>query len=68
MKIGVIIIGTVTALILSACGGGTDSSHSANTDPVLQKKADVAKASLQEKADAMARNASMTPPPPPKKK
>jgi hypothetical protein len=60
-----LIIGLLAALSLTACGR---EKIAANNDPVLQKQADVAKASLQEKADALARQASMSPPPPPEKK
>jgi len=65
MKFGVFLAGLI-ALSLSACGGG--DKPSAASDPALQRQADVAKATLQEKADALARQASMSPPPPAEKK
>lgn len=66
MKIGVIIVGMFTVLALSACGGG--EKVSSDSEIALQKQADVAKATLQEKADTLARQASMSPPPPAEKK
>lgn len=66
MKVGLLIAGVLTMTVLSACGGGGQSANA--PDPALQKQADVAKATLQEKADAMARQGSMSPPPPAEKK
>ena len=60
------IIVLFAALSLMACGN--QDKPSAHNDPAMQIKADVAKASLQEKADALARQASISPPPPEKKK
>jgi len=51
------------ALSLAACGGGDKAS--AKNNAAMQKQADIAKATLQEKADALARQASVSPPPPP---
>ncbi len=65
MKSGLLIASLFTTVVLTACGG---DKTSANNDPALQKQADIAKATLQEKADALARQASMSPPPPPEKK
>jgi PBP1b-binding outer membrane lipoprotein LpoB len=57
MKIVMIIM---AALILTGCGGEKSASHA---DAALQKQMDMAKLSLQQKADEMARKASMSPPP-----
>jgi len=65
MKSDWLAAGLVVALTMTACGG---DKPSANNDPALQKQADVAKATLQEKADALARQASMSPAPPAEKK
>ena len=66
MEFRVIMVSLFAVLSLTACG--SKDKTSANNDPVLQRQADVAKATLQEKADALARQASMSPPPPPEKK
>ncbi len=55
----------LVVLSLAACGSG---EKAATSDAALKKQADVAKATLQQKADAMAREASMLPPPPAEKK
>ena len=60
------LLAIVLAVFLSACGSGDKAS--AHSEAALQKQADVAKATLQQKADAMAREASMSPPPPAEKK
>ncbi len=65
MKQSVLMVSLLAALALTACGGG--DKPSANNDPALQRQADVARASLQEKADALARQASISPPPPAEK-
>jgi hypothetical protein len=62
MKSGFYIVGLFAALFLTACGG--ENKTSANNDPALQRQADIARATLQEKADALARQASVSPPPP----
>ena len=67
MKRSLLFVAIPTVLMLSACGGGTESSSSSNNDQAVQRKMGEAKASLQEKADALARGASMSPPPPAKK-
>ena len=64
MKYVLFLVSLFTALSLTACGGDKPSAHN---DPVLQRQADVAKATLQEKADELARQASISPPPPPEK-
>lgn len=61
MKVGIIAV--LAALTLAACGGSEKTA-----DPALQKKADIAKATLQQKADELARQGSMSPPPPAEKK
>lgn len=66
MKISVMIAGIFAVLALSACGGG--EKVSSDSEIALQKQADVAKATLQEKADTLARQASISPPPPAEKK
>lgn len=59
MKSGWLIVAFSAALCLTACGGEKSSAHN---------QADAAKPTLQEKADALARQASMSPPPPTEKK
>ena len=66
MKINVKVIGIGMALILTACGGG--EKVASDSEISLQKQADLAKATLQQKADELARQASMSPPPPAEKK
>jgi uncharacterized lipoprotein YehR (DUF1307 family) len=65
MKLSLMVVTLFAVITLSACGGSEKAS--AHADAALQKQADVAKATLQEKADAMARQASMSPPPATKK-
>ena len=65
MKVGV-MIGISMAGVLAACGGG--EKVASDNEIALQKHADMAKATLQQKADALARQASMSPPPPAEKK
>ena len=50
---------------LAACGSGEKAST--HNDAALQKQADVARVNLQQKADALAREASMPPAPQAKK-
>lgn len=68
MKFNFKISFTIIMLSLSACGGSDKNSTPVTADAALQHQADVAKATLQEKADALARQASMSPPPPAEKK
>jgi len=64
MKAGLFVAGLFAVLTLAGCGGG---DKPATGDAALQKQADAARASLQEKADALARQASISPPPPAEK-
>ena len=66
MKVGMLIVGIGMATVLTACGGG--EKVASDSEIALQKQADMAKATLQQKADALARQASMSPPPPAEKK
>ena len=65
MKVSM-MIGMGMASALTACGGG--EKVASDNEIALQKQADMAKATLQQKADALARQASMSPPPPAEKK
>lgn len=68
MKVSVKTTGLGLALVwaLTACGGGEKAAS--DGEIALQKQADMAKATLQQKADALARQASMSPPPPVEKR
>jgi len=66
MGAGWFVVALLAALFLSACGEKESVSTANETD--LRKQAEEAQAKLQQKADAMARQASMSPPPPAEKK
>lgn len=66
MKVGLNVVGISLISIMAACGGG--EKVASDSEIALQKQADMAKVTLQQKADALARQASMSPPPPAEKR
>ncbi len=66
MKMSMKIIRIGMTLILTACGGGEKVASVSEIS--IQKQVDLAKATLQQKADELARQASMSPPPPAEKR
>lgn len=62
MKLGLFLAGLFAVLSLNACGGGGEKP-STQSQAAVQKQVDEAKATLQSKADALARQASASPQP-----
>ena len=54
--------------LVALLGGCGKEQEKAKTEAALKVRADIAQVKLQEKADALARQASMSPPPPAEKK